>query len=72
MPLRFRRTVNMFHEQVHRRRERENELPQDTGVSYLDETQAQQGPQREQSQVCNSRSIKPPIVAGHHRTGTLF
>jgi hypothetical protein len=51
---------------------RENELPQDTEVSYLDETQAQQGPQREQSHECNNRSIEPPIAAGHHRMGTLF
>ena len=52
--------------------ERVNELPQDIGVSYLDETQARQGPQREQSHECNSRSIEPPIAAGHHRMGTLF
>lgn len=72
MPLGFRQTVNMFHEEVYRRRKRENELPQDTGVSYLDETQAQQGPQREQSRECNSRSIEPPIAAGYHRMGILF
>lgn len=72
MPSGFRRTVNKFHEEVYRRRKRENEPPQDTGVSYLDETQAQQVPQREQSHECNSRSIEPPIAAGHHRMKTLF
>jgi hypothetical protein len=62
----------MIHEKVNRRRKRENELQQDTEVSYLDETLAQQGIQREQSQECNSRSIEPPIAAGRHRMGTLF